>query len=936
MQFKKLTLAFVFILSGTASIKAQQLAPLPIDPNVRYGQLENGLTYYVRHNEYPPNRAEFYIAQKVGSILEEENQRGLAHFLEHMAFNGTVNFPGKSMLNYLESIGVKFGANVNAYTSFDETVYNLSNVPVVRESIVDSCLLILHDWSCAIALEEKEIDEERGVIREEWRTRTDANMRMWDILIPTMFAGSQYANRMPIGTMEVVMNFPYQTLRDYYHKWYRPDQQGIIVVGDIDAEKTEEKIKELFGKIKMPENVAERIYYTVPDNKESIVTIGKDKEATSTSVMVFYKHDPMPKTLKATVAGIIDEYLKSVTSLMLNARLEEIAEMPDAPFLSASTYDDDFFVSKTKNAFTGQARSKEGGSAEALEALLKEIERVNQHGFTATEYDRAKANLLSYLEQIYNEKDKAKNSSYVQEYVSHFTEGGAIPGIENEYLLYRQFAEGITLEQVNDYIQNLIGEENIVIAITGPEKDGVAYPTAEEIIAIQQKVSGEELAAYEDNTSDEPLLPALPVPGKIEAESFDKTFGTTVWTLSNGAKVVLKPTDFKNDQILLSAVSHGGKSLYGNNDLIDLAAFNPVIGLSKTGAFSNIELQKMLAGKQVASSIGLGEYTESIGGSSTPKDMETMLQLVYLNFTDINKDDDAFLSWKQRSQAAMKNKEANPASAFSDSLNVAIWNNDPRMRSLKAEDVDKIDYDRILSIWKERFGDASDFTFIFVGNINPDTIRPLIEQYIASLPSTYSKEKSGKAKIQIRKGKYVNDFERKMETPKSTVFCLYSGKHKYNYEDVIKLSMFDQIMDIVYTSTIREEEGGTYGVSTQSSLSKERGEWMFLFGFDTNPEMQDKLRKRAVDELMKVVTEGPSAENVNKVKEYMLKKQTEDIRENKYWMSKLNTYVLYGTDEMHPTAELIRKQTPESIKKLTKKIFNPKNYIQVSMKGITE
>lgn len=936
MQIRKTTLVLAVVILGFTSAIAQQLAPLPIDPNVRYGKLENGLTYYVRHNEHPKNRAEFYIAQKVGSILEEENQRGLAHFLEHMAFNGTKNFPGKSMLNYLETIGVKFGTNVNAYTGFDETVYNLSNVPVTRESIVDSCLLILHDWSCAIALEDKEIDEERGVIREEWRTRTDANMRMWDILVPTMFAGSQYANRMPIGTMDVVMNFPYQTLRDYYHKWYRPDQQGIIVVGDIDAEKVEAKIKELFGKIKMPENAAERIYYTVPDNKEPIITVGKDKEATSTSIMVFYKHDPMPKELKSTVAGIAESYLKGISSMMLSSRLSEMAEKPNAPFLGAYAYDDNFFVSKTKEAFTAVASSKEGGSREALEALLREIERVNKFGFTLSEYERAKADLLSYIERLYKEKDKEKNGSYVKEYVSHFTDGGAIPGIEIEYSLYKQIAESMTLDQVNDYIKNLIGEENIVITITGPDKEGVSYPTSEEIITLQKNINKENLAPYEDKVSNEPLLSQLPVPGKISKESFDKKFGTTVWLLSNGAKVVLKPTDFKNDQIVMSAVSKGGKSLYDNDEIIDLSVFDAVVGLSKTGQFTNIDLQKILAGKQVSTSIGLGEYSESIAGTSTPKDLETMMQLLYLDFTNLNKDDDAFLSWQQRTKAALKNMSANPKVAFNDSLSIAIWNNNPRIKNLKEDDIDKINYDRVLAIWKERFGDASDFTFTFVGNINIDSIRPLVEQYIASLPSTYSKEIAGKPRLKLRKGTYINDFEREMETPKSTVYCLYSGDHKYKYEDFIKLYIFDQIMDIVYTNTIREEEGGTYGVATQSSISRERNDWMFLFGFDTNPEMQEKLQQRAVDELMKVVKEGPSAENLNKVKEYMLKKNTEDMRENTYWLGKLNTYNLYGVDEMHPTTEIIKKQTPESIKKLVKKMFDSKNYIQVSMKGIAK
>ncbi|MCP9611065.1 M16 family metallopeptidase [Coprobacter tertius] len=920
----------------TSQVSAQQMLPLPIDKDVRYGILDNGLTYYVRHNELPKNRAEFYIAQKVGSILEEDDQRGLAHFLEHMAFNGTKNFPGKSMLNYLESIGVKFGTNVNAYTSFDETVYNLSNVPTIRQGIVDSCLLILHDWASQIALEDKEIDEERGVIREEWRTRTDANMRMWDILIPTMFEGSQYANRMPIGTMDVVMNFPYKTLRDYYHKWYRPDQQGIIVVGDINAEKVEAEIKKIFGAIPMPANAAERIYYTVPDNKEPIVVVGKDKEATSTGVMVFFKHEPIPKELKATIAGIAQAYIQAVANMMINARLSEIAQKPDAPFLRAYTYDGNFFVSKTKDAFTVEALSKEGESAKALKAVLVEIERANKYGFTPSEYDRAKASLLSMVEQVYNEKDKTRNSSYVEEYVNHFIDGGAIPGIETEYNLYKHLASEISLEDINKYIEKRITDDNIVVAITGPDKEGVDYPSESDVLEIIKNTHTENLTPYEDKTFDEPLISEEPVPGKIIKKQQEKDFGTTVWTLSNGAKVVIKPTDYKNDEILFNASSKGGSNLYPTKDIVNLDVFNSVIDLSKNGNFTNIDLKKMLAGKQVSVSLQLGDYSESVSGTSTPKDLETMLQLVYLSMTDINKDENAYMSWKQRMASALRNQEASPQKALRDTLNVAMWNNNPRAKNLTAEDLDKIDYDRILTIWKERFGDASDFTFTFVGNIDTAQLKPLVEKYIASLPSLHQKEKSGKPQMQIRKGKYVNDFKRQMETPKSTVYMIYSGNIKYSQEDAIKLSMFDQIMDIVYTATIREEEGGTYGVSTQSSMSRNQNNWIFMIAFDTNPEMQEKMQKRAVDELMKQVDNGPSEENFNKVKEYMLKQYNENLHDNGFWLGNIVNYKLTGKNEMKQYEEIIKKQSPETIKKLVKKLFSQGNYIQVTMDGVVK
>lgn len=935
MKLRNLTTVILLMVFGLITT-AQQMAPLPIDPKVKYGKLENGLTYYIRHNSFPKNRAEFYIAQNVGSILENDSQRGLAHFLEHMAFNGSKNFPGKSMLNYLEANGVKFGTDVNAYTAFDETVYNISNVPVNREGIVDSCLLILHDWSNAIALEDKEIDEERGVIREEWRTRTNANMRILEKLIPQIFAGSQYANRMPIGTMDIVMNFPYQTLKDYYHKWYRPDLQGIIIVGDIDVDKTEKKLKEIFNTIPKPVNAAERIYYTVPDNKEPIIAIAKDKEATGSQVTVYYKHKPLTKELKATIAGIADSYLKSVTAMMLNDRLKEISEKPNAPFMSAYSYDGNFIVSKTMDAFTTMAISKEGETENALKALLQETERVNRFGFTESEYERAKANLMSMLESMYKEREKQKNSSYVDEYVSHFTDGGSISGIETDYALFNQIASSTGIDQINQYIQDLIGEENIVVTITGPEKEGISYPSEAEILSLLKNTKEEELQPYADKVSNEPLISQEPKAGSIVKTTTDKKFGTTIWTLSNGAKVVIKPTAFKDDEILMSGISKGGSLLYGEKDIPNLKVFNNIIDLGGLGNFNNIDLKKVLAGKNVALTIGLDDRSEVVNGSSTPKDLPTLMQLLYLSFTDQHKDVEAVEAWKSKVKDMLKNMNANPRSAFKDSLNIALYKANQRRMSLKPEEIDQANYDRILQIWQERFGDASDFTFTFVGNVDENELKPLVEKYIASLPSAYSKEKPGIDKMGIRMDNYVNHFEKPMQTLTSTVYAAYVGKCKYSLENNIKLSMFDQIMDIVYTATIREEEGGTYGVGTQSLLSKETDTWMFLFGFDTNPEMQEKLQKRAIAELQKTVAEGPSENDFNKVKEYMLKSHTENLHENKYWLGKINTYNRYGIDDMSGFEDIVRKQTPKTIQQFMKKLFSKAALIEVSMKGIQE
>ena len=526
MKIQKIVsfLIFFTVLALTAPVKAQQTEQktLPIDTAIRYGVLPNGLTYYIRHNELPKDRAEFYIAQKVGSVLEEDNQRGLAHFLEHMAFNGTKNFPDKTMLTWLQSIGVKFGTDVNAYTSFDETVYNISNVPTTRESIIDSCILILHDWASEIALKDEEIDNERGVITEEWRTRADATSRLWDKTIPVLFAGSQYADRMPIGKMEIVQNFPYQAIRDYYHKWYRPDLQGIIIVGDFDVDLVEKKVKESLGSIKMPDNAAERSYFQVPDNEEPIVAIATDKEATNAIVTMFFKHDRMPDKEKATIAGLADNYIKMAISSMLNARLEELTQKADAPFLGATSSDGAFMISNTKDAFAAAAAGKPEKIEDAFTALVTELERVSRYGFTESEYERAKAQILSYIDNLYAERNTRYNSSYVQEYVDHFINGGSITGIDAEVSLLKSIINSIpSVDFINQVVKNLIKDKNVAFAITAPEREGVSYPSAEQLVSLFEEIRQADIKPYTDEVSNQPLMEQSPVPGRIIKEKSD-------------------------------------------------------------------------------------------------------------------------------------------------------------------------------------------------------------------------------------------------------------------------------------------------------------------------------------------------------------------------------------------------------------------------------
>ncbi len=926
-----LFVAAAIVCCSFQQVFAQQLPPIPIDPNVRIGQLDNGLTYYIRKNALPEKRADFYIAQKVGSIQEEENQRGLAHFLEHMCFNGTTHFPGDALKQYLEHIGVKFGENLNAYTSVDETVYNISNVPVTMPGAIDSCLLILHDWSNDLTLDPKEIDKERGVINEEWRTRMSAMQRMQEKMLPQMFAGTKYATCFPIGTMDVVMNFKYQTLRDYYEKWYRPDLQGIVVVGDIDVDAVEAKIKTMFADIPAQPDAAERIYYPVNDNKEPIVIIEQDKEQPHIQVLVFNKHDATPDDQKGNVGYLVQDYATNLISSMLNARLSELTQTANPPFIYAGTFDGDFFVAKTKDAFTGIVVCKEGTVEDGIASLLREMERARQFGFTETEYNRARAEYLRRLESAYNERDKRKNEEYVNEYVRHFLDKEPIPGIENEYTFINQIAPNIPVTALNQMMQALVTDSNQVIAIFGPEKEGIQMPTKEAVLQTLKEVKAEKLTAYVDKVSDEPLMAEKPQGGKIISEKENPVFGTTELTLSNGVKVILKKTDFKADEIRMKGTSLGGSSLFPDSEIINIKSLD-AISTGGLGNFSAVELEKVLAGKKASVNYGIGDKTENVTGSCSPKDLETMLQLTYLTFTAPRRDDDAFASYKNRNKAALQNQELNPNVAFGDSIQAAIYMHHPRAIRIKSDMIDQIDYDKLMEMYKDRYKDASDFTFIFVGNIDIEKDKDIIAEYLGALPAINRKETFRDTQLEMRKGIYKNEFIKQQETPKSSVFVVYNGKCKYNQKNNILMSMTSQILDLVYTEKVREEEGGTYGVYVGGSLSKYPKETALLqIIFDTAPEKKDKLMKIIFAEAENLAKAGPSDANLKKVKEYMLKKHSEDLKENRFWLSSIDEYLFTGVDMIKDYENMVNSITAKDIRKFTDDLLKQKNEVEVTM-----
>ena len=920
---KKLTLTLIAMLALSITMLAQQAMPVPFDPNVRRGKLENGLTYYIRHNEKPAQRANFYIAQKVGSILEEDDQQGLAHFLEHMAFNGTKNFPGKALLNYMEHNGVKFGENVNAWTSIEQTVYMLTNVPTTNMNLVDSCILILHDWSNFISLEGEEIDKERGVILEEMRQGQGAQMRIYEKMLPEIYPNSPYGHRLPIGTKEVVSGFDHEALRAYYHKWYRPDLQGIIIVGDIDVNEVENHLKTIFEDIPAPVNPAERIRFQVADNAEPIVSICTDPEETTYDVSVFYKHDIVPFEERGDVQYWIKGYIDQLVATMYNNRLEELTQKANPPFIYGGGYYSTFFISDTKDAWMSAAVAKDkDGIDEALNAIVAENKRMQQYGFTASEFERAKADLMKRIENQYDERDKQETGRIFRPILNHFLTNEPLMGIENEYMLLSQILPALPVEAINQYAAELIREDNIVITLTAPEKEGEVLPTKAELLAMFNKAKEVEVEPYVETVSNEPLIATLPVKGAIETKKHDDTFDATVLTLKNGVTVIYKPTTFKDDEVLMNAYSFGGYSVMDQSDPYTLQEINSLATLGGVGNFSAIDLPKVLAGKKASVHPQIGSLTEGMSGNCSARDLETMLQLTYLYFTSPRSDEEAFQSYITRTKAMVANAESDPNTAFRDNLMFAMYDNHPLVKRMKAEDYDKVDYAKALKLYADRFKDANNFVFTFVGNINPETFEPLVEQYIGSL-KTKKNDETWTANVPAITDKDVNShYTKSMENPMVTCYMVYNGEMAYTMENQMKMQVLSDVMDIVYTEKIREDEGGTYGVGVNGNLTlRPKETFMFLIAFQTNKEMYEKLIGIAVAELQNVANQGPRPEDLKKVKEFLIKKHSEDLESNRYWMNCIQTQYRDGYNPMANYEQIVNGITSDDVANMAKAVL---------------
>lgn len=929
---------FKFVLFGFMSLCTWASAQtLPQDASVRKGTLANGMTYYIRHNHQTPNVAEFYIAQNVGSILEEPRQRGLAHFLEHMAFNGTQNFPGaekKGLRDWCEKVGIKFGANLNAYTSIDETVYNISSAPVDKAGVTDTCLLILHDWSHYLLLTDQEIDKERGVITEEWRTRRSkkAMQRMWENAMPVVYKGSKYEDCMPIGSMDIVKNFPYKDLRDYYNKWYRPDLQAIIVVGDINVDTIEQKIKRMFDTIPVPKNPAERIYYPVPDNKEMIVYTEQDKEQPIPIFTLYMKREATARNQKNTLEYFRDDYISSIVRRAMTDRLLKIAKQEKPPFLSATMRDGSFFLSNTKDAVSISVSCINDSIASGIKAGVIEIERLRQHGISEGEMKRAKAELLKWAEKLYAERDTRRNGYYVNECVRNFTECEPILSEEETLRLIKQMNEQVTLADVNKYVSETVRDSNEVATLFGPDKEKIKnFPTSEEIRQIVQMVQHQTISANVEDIIPDRLMKKLPKAGKIKQEK-NVSNGYREFVLSNGMRVYAKSTDIEADNIKMKLFSLGGRSIYGDDDMPSLKYLSTVIASGGLADMSEDVLGKVLAGKNVKVVPYVGDETEGMTGHCSVSDLESMLQLTYLYFTQPHRDDEMFNGMMAKQRSFLANRDANPNVTLGDSVNAIVYGNHPRVQPVKVETIDKVSYDRILTIYKERFADASDFDVILTGKIDFDKLRPLICRYLASLPAKGKKEKVIDRGVDIRRVNETHEFKRNMATPSAITKIFITTDMPYNAVNDLKFDVLCQLMRMVYTEKVREEQGGTYGVSVSGELSREpRAEAVMSISFSTDPEQYAKLIPIIYQQLDSMALNGPKPTELEKVKEYEKKTYGQLVVNNDYWeyikYNELRNFIDFDKDYL----KLVESLTVEDIKQTAKQLLAPNNKIQVTM-----
>ena len=915
------------VASDTAAPLPAPSTPLPVDSAVTVGKLPNGLRYYIRVNHEPRNRAELRLVVNAGSILEDSSERGIAHFVEHMAFNGTTHFARQALVDYLESTGVRFGADLNASTSFDETIYQLT-VPTDSAGLLARGIQVLEDWSHGLTFDPSEIDRERGVVIEEWRRGRGAAQRINDKQFPVLFAGSRYAERIPIGDPQTIRSVSRKTLVDFYDEWYRPDLMAVVAVGDFDRDSVEHLIRQHFAALKPADGSRPRTVYPVPPHDSTLVTVATDPEATTSGVAVYYLQ---PVRDERTVGDYRQELVEDLYNAMLNSRLREIAQRANPPFLGAASAQGQ--IVRSSEAYVLSALVADGRIASGLGALLTEAERVVQHGFTPTELDRQKRELLRSVERAYDERDRLSSSSLVGDYVDNYLEGDPMMSMGQQWALTQQLLPGIRLDEVNQLAGRWLRGGSRVITASAPARDSTTVPSGAALVALADSVERTRVVAYSDSATTGELVEKPPKPGTVVAEKQIPEIGVTEWKLSNGVRVLLKPTDFKSDQLLFQAFSPGGTSLAPDSLFVPARTATSVVAVGGVGRFSATELEKALAGKSVNVSPSIGAYQEGIAGGGSPKDASTIFQLIYLYFTAPRADSAAFLSYQSRVKALVANRGASPAAAFSDTLELILARHHPRAAPLTSATFDRMDLHESLDFYRERFADASDFTFVFVGNIDTTVIKPLIERYVATLPATHRKERWRDLGMDYPKG-VIHREVRQGSDDKSQTQIVFSGPFKYTRHDVYMLSALVDVLQIRLRDRLREQLGGTYGVGVTANPSHyPRERYAVAVGFGSAPDRVGELTRAAFAEIDSLRKYGPTQSDIEKVKEIELRERESAMRQNGSWLALLSSYLHSDWD---PRAILaygddVRKLTASGIRDAARKYLDERNYVAVSL-----
>ena len=934
---KKIILTLLTAVAAGSLAAQPAPMPIPTDPEVRTGRLDNGMTYYIRHNEKPKGQADFYILHDVGAIQENDGQQGLAHFLEHMAFNGTKNLPGKQLTEYLETVGVKFGANLNAATGWDKTTYLIKDVPTAREGVIDSALLILHDWSHFIALEPEEIDSERGVIMEELRTRDGAQWRSMIALVKALGKDTPYEHRNLIGYLDFLKSFDHQALRDFYHQWYRPDYQAVVVVGDVDAEAIEAKIRNLMADIPAPAaDASHKAAIVVPDNEQPIVSIMTDPEMQGSRIQLFIKRSRLPKEFANTVQAEMLDIIQAYMVTMENARLQELAMKPDAPFLGAGMDCGDLLGAiPTMDLTAFVAVTQDGKLAPGFEALYTEMEKIRRFGFTQGEFERAQNDLMRSAERSYANRNDRRNGEFVQRYLSAYSKNAPIPDAETEWQIDSMLIRAIDVNAVNEFARQVITEHNQVIAVTAPEKEGAAVPTEEELLAIRDRVTGAELEAYEDTAVKEELLPEGTVlkGSPVKKTVVDEAYGTTEWTLRNGVRIVVKPTTFKADEVRMAAIADGGLSVLGDEEFYMGEMMPSINSMSGVGRFSATDLRKQLSG--IAASVGtsVGNYSSALSGSCSPKDLETMFQLLYLNFTQPRFDEGDYNTLIRMMRSQLENVKSNPDYVMEETFTDVAFGGNPRRRMISTELLDAFDFGALPGIYRKLFPDAGSFRFLIVGNVDLETLRPLVEKYIGSLPVAKKPMRAVDDGCAPVRGGKEHEFRTPMQQPKVSVHYLFSGDMPYSIENKLALTMLTQALDSRYLVSIREEKGGTYGVSVRGGTQYlPRETYTLDIKFDTNEEMADELFEIVMKEIEEIAANGPKSEDVEKTREFLLKSWGSSLEQNGSWMSYLQSKYGSGLDYMADYEQALRSIGYDKVQAMARKVLDDGNMVKVVMR----